>query len=65
MGEGADFGANFWIRVGLVAIAGLYVVGALSVLEHVWPAATTGSLRSVATQRFNGGDGGYCKHSRD
>ncbi len=37
MGEGADFGANFWIRVGLVAIAGLYVVGALSVLEHVWP----------------------------
>ena len=37
MGEGADFGANFWIRVALVAIAGLYVVGALSVLEHVWP----------------------------
>ncbi len=37
MGEGADFGANFWIRVRLVAIAGLYVVGALSVLEHVWP----------------------------
>ncbi|MEE8079091.1 MAG: hypothetical protein V3T18_08850, partial [Pseudomonadales bacterium] len=37
MGEGADFGANFWIRVGLVALAGLYVVGALSVLEHVWP----------------------------
>ena len=44
MGEGADFGANFWIRVGLVAIAGLYVVGALSVLEHVWspPEPTTG-----------------------
>jgi hypothetical protein len=37
MGEGADFGANFWIRVGLVAMAGLYVVGALSVLEHIWP----------------------------
>jgi hypothetical protein len=37
MGEGADFGANFWIRVGLVALAGLYVVGALSVLEHIWP----------------------------
>jgi hypothetical protein len=37
MGEGADFGANFWIRVTLVALAGLYVVGALSVLEHVWP----------------------------
>ncbi len=37
MGEGADFGANFWIRVALVAIAGLYVVGALSVLEHIWP----------------------------
>ena len=37
MGEGADFGANFWIRVCLVAFAGLYVVGALSVLEHIWP----------------------------
>jgi hypothetical protein len=37
MGEDADFSANFWIRVALVAIAGLYVVGALSILEHVWP----------------------------
>ncbi len=37
MGEGADIGANIWIRVALVSIAGLYVVGALSVLEHVWP----------------------------
>ena len=37
MGEGADFAANFWICVALAAITGLYVVGALSVLEHVWP----------------------------
>ena len=37
MGEGADIGANIWIRVALVSMAGLYVVGALSVLEHVWP----------------------------
>ncbi len=37
MGEDTDFSANFWIRVALVAIAGLYVVGALSVLEHIWP----------------------------
>ena len=37
MGEGADFGANFWIRIVLVSAAGLYVVGALSVLEHLWP----------------------------
>ena len=37
MGEGSDFGANFWIRVGLVALAGVYVVGALSTLEHLWP----------------------------
>ena len=37
MGQDADFSANFWIRVALVALAGLYVVGALSVLEHIWP----------------------------
>jgi len=37
MGAAADFSANFWIRVALVALAGLYVIGALSVLEHVWP----------------------------
>jgi len=38
MGAGADFGANFWVRIGLVIMAGLYVVGALSILEHLWPA---------------------------
>ena len=37
MGEGSDFAANFWIRVALVALAGVYVVGALSTLEHLWP----------------------------
>ena len=37
MAEGSDFAANFWIRIALVSIAGLYVVGALSVLEHLWP----------------------------
>ena len=37
MGEDADIGANIWIRVALVSTAGLYVVGALSVLEHIWP----------------------------
>ena len=37
MGEGSDFTANFWIRVALVALAGVYVVGALSTLEHLWP----------------------------
>ena len=28
MGEGADIGANIWIRVALVSMAGLYVIGA-------------------------------------
>jgi hypothetical protein len=38
MGAGAEFGANFMIRVALIAAAGIYVVAALSVLEHFWPA---------------------------
>lgn len=37
MGAGAEFGANFMIRVALIAAAGIYVVAALSVLEHILP----------------------------
>lgn len=37
MGAGAEFGAKFMIRVALIAAAGIYVVAALSVLEHFWP----------------------------
>jgi hypothetical protein len=43
MGEGSDFTANFWIRVALVALAGVYVVGALSTLEHLWPPPDQGA----------------------